>query len=216
MHLKLRNIAINRKKFFISFSFKNLNLFKILFLVFTFGFIFGVILIGINQQESLVQLKSLMERFIKNRTQDSVLVTFMSSFIGFLSLILVLFLVGFFPLGQPIAFFILIFHGLGLGLCSAYLYSLKGIQGVIFCIFIVAPCEVLYVLLLLISANFSIRFSNNNFKNLFPEKYSQSNRFYLRKYVLRFITIFSFIFVVAFVDCLTTFIFHRFFNINLV
>lgn len=212
----MRNVIAKKKKFFVSFSFKNLNLFKILFLVFTFSFVFGVILIGINQQESLIQLKGLMERFIKNRTQDSVLVTFFSSFVGFLSLIFVLFLVGFFPLGQPISFFILIFHGLGLGLCSAYLYSLKGIQGVIFCIFIVAPCEVLYVLLLLISANFSIRFSNNNFKNLFPEKYPQNRKFCLKKYLVRFMTIFSFIFVVALVDCLTTFIFYSFFNINLV
>ncbi len=212
----MRTSIEKQKKFFVSLSFKNLDLFKILFAIFTFGFILGVILIGINQQESLSQLKLLMEKFIRNRTQDSILVTFFSSFFGFSIPILVLFLIGFFPLGQPVAFFIPMFHGLGLGLSSAYLYSLKGFQGIKFCIFIIAPCEIIYVLLLLIASKFSIRFSNRNFKNLIPEKYSQNKKGLLKRYLMRFITIFSFIVFVALVDCLTTFVFYRFFKITLI
>ena len=56
----LKSSAITGKKFFVSFSLKKIDLFKILFLLFTFSFLFGTILICVNYTDTINQLNFLM------------------------------------------------------------------------------------------------------------------------------------------------------------
>ena len=202
--------SITKKKIFFSFSLKKINLFKILFILFTFGFLCGTILICTNNAETLKQLNILMQKFLKNRTEQSIFITFFSSFFSSIVSIAALFFLGFFPLGQPISFFIPIFHGLGLGLSTAYLYSFNGLKGVIFSILIIAPSEIIFTLILLLGSKFSIKFSNMNFKNLFPEKFKQKNKGTVKIYIKRFISLLCLSLIAAIVDGLTTFSFARF------
>ncbi len=206
----LKTSVLNGKKLFLSFSFKKIDLFKILFFLFTFSFLFGTILICVNHTETLNQLNFLMQKFIKNRTEQSIFITFFSSFFSSAISIIVLFFLGFFPLGQPVGFFIPVFHGLGLGLSTAYLYSFRGLKGVFFSILIIAPSEIIYTLILLLAAKFSIKFSNMNFKNLFPEKFKQKNKETLKLYVKRFTYLLCLELMGALTDCTTTFLFARF------
>lgn len=206
----LKTSAINGKKIFLSFSFKKINLFKTLFFLFTFSFLFGTILICVNHTETLNQLNFLIQKFLKNRVEQSVFITFFSSFSSSAISIILLFFLGFFPLAQPVSFFVPVFHGLGLGLSTAYLYSFRGLKGIFFSILILAPSEIIYTLILLLAAKFSIQFSNMNFKNLFPEKFKQKSKGTVKIYVKRFSYLLCLELMGALTDCITTFLFARF------
>lgn len=205
--MKLSNTK--RKEFFFSFSFKGFNLFKVLFNLFTFGFIFGALLLFFNKQDSLNQLSLLMQKFIKNRTNQGILTTFFSSFFSFFISILILFLTGLFPFGQPVAFFMPIFYGLGLGLSTTYLFSYNQLKGFFLNILIILPCEIIYTFILLLSAKFSIRSSNVKLKKIL-EKNKEKKKSDFKTYVLRFLILFLFQVFAALIDTITTILFVKF------
>lgn len=209
MCIVLKHSNVRRKGFFFSFSFKELNLFKVLFYFFTFGFIFGAFLLFLNKQESLNQIGFLMQKFIKNRANQNILTIFFSSFFSFAISVLVLFLAGLFPLGQPVGFFMPVFYGLGLGLSTAYLYSCNGFKGFFFSTLIMVPCEILYTFVLLLGSKFSIRFSNAKFKKILGKGKEQKAGAF-KTYVLRFLILFLFQIFAALIDALTTFLFVKF------
>lgn len=206
----LRIVEFKQGTFF-SIFLKKIKLTKVLFVLFLVGMVYGAMLVSLNQEEALKQLGSLMQKFIDKRAEQSIVITFFSSFISSMFLIIVLFILGFFSIGQPCSFFIPLFHGLGLGLSSAYLYSCRGIQGIFFCLVLIAPSAIISTFTLLLGAKESIRFSNKNFKTLFPKKYDQDMQGALKIYVTKFLVLSLFQLISAFVDMIFTFLFARFF-----
>ncbi len=199
-----------RKVFSLTFI-KKVNLFKVLFVFFTFGFIFGAILIAFNKQEALNRLGIVFQNFVITRVKQSFFSVFFSSIFKFFPLILVIFLVGFIPIGQPISFFVPIFHGLGLGICTSFLYSSRGFSGFLFCILLIAPCEIIFSFIIILASKCSIKLSNKMFKNIFYRKFKQKNKLCLRGYLFLFLFLLVSLIVAAFVDTLTSLIFARFF-----
>ena len=199
-----------KQKAFFSIYLKQINLMKVLFVLFVLGMIYGAALIGLNQDEALSQLGGVMQRFINKRAEQSIIITLISSFSSSMVLIIVLFLTGFFSIGQPVAFFIPIFQGLGVGLSTAYLYSSKGVGGVLFCLLLIAPSAFISTFALLLGSRESIRFSNKNLKTLFPRKFNQNMQGELQLYLKRFAALTFFQTISAIVDSVCTFLFARF------
>ena len=204
------NILNLKRKAFLSLYLKNINLIKILFVIFMVGMIYGAMLIGLNRDEAVNQLGSIMQKFINKRIEQSIFITFASSFFSSMILVVILFLVGFFSIGQPIAFFIPMFQGMGIGLSTAYLYSSKGISGIIFCLILIAPTTIISTITLLLGSKESIRFSNKNLRTLFPQKFDQNMQGELNLYLKRFSALTIFQLVSAVVDTMCTFLFARF------
>ncbi len=192
-------------------SFKKVNLFKILFIIFTFGFIFGAILIAFNKQEALNQLGFVMQNYITTRVKQSFFAVFFSSIFKFFPLVLLILLAGFIPVGQPISFFVPIFHGLGLGICTSFLYYSRGFNGFLFCILLIAPCEIIFSFIIILASKCSIQLSNKMFKNIFYRRFRQKNNLCLKEYFSLFLVLLILLIVAALVDTLTTLIFARFF-----
>ena len=199
-----------KQKAFFSIYLKQINLMKVLFVLFILGMIYGAALIGLNQDEAVGQLGGVMQRFISKRAEQSVFITLVSSFCSSMVLTIVLFFVGFFSIGQPVAFFVPVFQGLGIGLSTAYLYASKGIGGIIFCLLLIAPTAFISTFSLLLGSRESIRFSNKNLKMLFPQKFNQDMQGELGLYLKRFAALAFFQAVSAIVDAVCTFLFARF------
>lgn len=204
------NILNLKKKAFFSLYLKNVNLIRILFIILMIGMIYGAMLIGLNRDEAVNQLGSIMQKFINKRIEQSIFITFASSFFSSMILIAILFFIGFFSIGQPIAFFIPMFQGLGIGLSTAYLYSSKGISGIIFCLILIAPTTIISTLTLLLGCKESIRFSNKNLRTLFPQKFDQNMQGELKLYLKRFSALTMFQLISAVIDTICTFLFARF------
>lgn len=204
------NMLNLKRKAFFSVYLKNINLIKILFMIFIIGMIYGAMLIGLNRDEAINQLGSMMQKFINKRIEQSIFITFASSFFSSMILIVILFLTGFISIGQPIAFFIPMFQGMGIGLSTAYLYSSKGMSGIIFCLVLIVPATAISTLTLLLGSKESIRFSNKILKTLFPQKFEQNMQGELKLYLKRFSALAIFQLVSACVDTMCTFLFARF------
>ena len=102
------------------------------------------------------------------------------------------------------------FQGMGIGLSTAYLYSSKGINGIIFCLVLIAPTTIISTLTLLLGSKESIRFSNRILKTLFPQKFNQNMQGELKLYLKRFSALTIFQLVSACTDTICTFLFARF------
>ena len=199
-----------RQKAFFSLYLKKINLIKLLFVLFVLGMIYGAALIGLNQDEALAQLGGVMQRFISKRAEQSVIITLISSFSSSMVLITILFLIGFFSIGQPIALLIPVFQGLGVGLSTAYLYSSRGFGGVLFCLLLILPSAFISTFALILGSRESIRFSSKNLKTLFPQKFNQNMKGELGLYLKRFAALTFFQAISAIVDAICTFLFARF------
>ena len=199
-----------RQRAFFSIYLRKISLIKVLFVLFVLGMIYGAALIGLNQDEALGQLGGVMQRFISKRAEQSVIVTLISSFSSSMVLIIILFLIGFFSIGQPIAFFVPVFQGLGVGLSTAYLYSSRGVGGVLFCLLLIVPSAFISTFALILGSRESIRFSSKNLKTLFPQKFNQNMKGELGLYLKRFAALTFFQATSAIVDAICTFLFARF------
>ncbi len=205
----MRIFNIKFEKNFLPFKFKNLDLFKILFVIFVIGFIFGCILIGFNQKETLSNLDELMQNFIQTRKEGKFLINFINSMTSTMVFILILFILGLLPFGQPFAFFIPLFHGLGLGLLISYLYFSKGLKGFLVYLFSFVPYEICFILILILGSKFSIRFSNENFKKLLVENYKKESKLFFKLYLMQFLVLLVFQIIASFVDSFAGYVFFK-------
>ena len=199
---------ILKKRSIFRFYFEKLNLFRALFVFFTFGFVVGVFLIDVQGELFGQKIGYSVDSFILSRTNKSFCYIFFNSFFNFIVLFLILFFVGFFPFGQLFSFFVPMFHGMGLGLFSSYLYYTKGVNGVIFCLLFVAPCEIIYSLTIMLAAKTSVRFSNRNFKLIFLKKHCiEEPKGEFKLYLLRYAVLLLFLIIATFLTTLSNFIF---------
>ena len=109
------------------------------------------------------------------------------------------------------ALFLPVFHGLGLGISMAYLYSMQGFQGILFTLILILPSAAISTIALFLGTRESVRFSNSIFRMLFPEKYEVPQQSGLKLYLIRFGVLLLFDVAAAMVDSVCTFLFAGFF-----
>lgn len=190
---------------------RKITQFKVLLFVFVIGIIYGSLLLVFNKVPNTGQLFTITQQFINKRAEQSIVYTFIGSLNSSLVLILLLFLLGFFALGQPFSIFIPLFHGLGLGLSITYLYQTIGVKGLLYTLILILPAQIICTLALILAARESLRFSNKIFRLLIPSRYDEVITDDLKLYILRFLVIILIIISSSIVDTLCTFFFAKFF-----
>lgn len=202
---------ISRKKTCFSVRLKRIHFIKVIVVLFLIGMVYGALLVGLGQAQTQEQLSFLTEQFIGKRAEQSIMYTFIGSFNSSAVLLLALFVLGFCAVGQPVALFLPVFHGLGLGISMAYLYSTQGFQGILFTLILILPSAAISTIALFLGTRESVRFSNSIFRMLFPEKYEVPQQSGLKLYLIRFGVLLLFDVAAAMVDSVCTFLFAGFF-----
>lgn len=192
---------------FISFKFKKFRLNKILFLIFLFGLIYGVMLVVLNNSETMFQCNLSVKNFLEKRINQSMLLTFILSFLNHTLFIILFFLVGFIPISQLICLISPIFYGLGFGLSSAYLIIFKGLEGVLAFFTMILPCGFISILVFIFICKESLRFANKNFMRFICRNSNLNYKIELKIYFIKFLTLIFFQLIASVLDCLGTFIF---------
>ena len=190
---------------------KKIGFIKIIVILFFVGMLYGSLLVGLGQAQTQEHLAFLTEQFLNKRVDQSIIYTFISSFNSSAIMLLCLFLCGFCAVGQPIALFLPIFHGLGIGVSMSYLYYSQGLKGMLFSIALILPSAIPSTISLVLGTRESVRFSNTIFRSLFPEKYETPKNNGVKLYLLRFVTLVIFNIVSAMIDSVCTFLFAGFF-----
>ncbi len=200
------------------------RVFYILEGLFFAGYFIGSLLVRTVDSHTLDLLRYLTQGFITERLDQPLLKTFLSSFIGSMILLLVAFILGFSSISQLLTFLIPVFRGLGLGISAGYLYSMYGLQGILFCAVMVLPHVLVSTFALLIGCRESIKFSGvflsaivrtgRTRTDTVQESDASRRTELFQLYLLKFALLSILIVVAALIDTLFTFGFARFFHMT--
>lgn len=188
----------------------NNKLIMVLFALFLLGMVYGALSVADLGEELLKSADFITQGFISIRRMQSIFITLGSSFISSSILLLIVYLMGYSSIGQPITFFIPFFRGLGLGFSMGYLYTYFGGKGIAYCLVLLLPHALVSTLALVLGAKESIRFSNLLFRNFFSKENLISLKT-LKLYTSKFLIIIFLVLISAIIDCVFTFLFSRFF-----
>ena len=140
----------------------------LLTLIMLIGMIFGALSLNHINLDTIKKLDILFLSDFDNRSNQSVLYTFISSFSSLFLFWLTLIISTLSFLGAIIVIFILIFRGWGLGITSGYLYSIYGLKGVAFYILVLLPGTFISSLAFILMSSNSIKFSLRVSKKFLP------------------------------------------------
>ncbi len=206
------SVHVQKPSVFRPFHLKNISFLKILFVLFLIGMVYGALLVGLCDSSIQDKLSFLTQEFVSKRSEQSIVVTFLSSLGSSSLLLFILCLLGFSAIGQPAALFIPIFRGLGLGMSMAQMYASYSAKGVLFCCILILPQAAVSTVGLILGTRESIRFSNVFFRYFRPEKYSPPESGLLKMYLVKFTVLFGFMICSALIDAIFTFLFAGLFH----
>lgn len=178
------------------------------------GLIFAGVLVGIycfytfcDSQTGKILFAS---GYIDNRVKMSCVAIFFDTFIKDTIYLIVIFLLGFWALAQPIEFIIPIFKGITLGATITQIYFTVGIKGFAIIILMVIPSTMITVLVIIVSSREAIRMSNMIAAKSFRQSFTEGLKDYISLYIKKFILLGIFVVFAAMIDSICNQIFGKF------
>lgn len=187
------------------------NVVIILSVFFVIGIVIGVSLLSNN--ESVFQFaKSDFEKFLVLRKNNSFGKVFISSFLGLLPYVLLIFLCGTSLVGIALTPLSILYRGFCYGITASYLYCDYSLQGIAFNSLILIPTTLIAVFGYLISGREAFNFSLHLAKISMPNGQAVSMYNDFRLYCKRSLLYFIFYMVSALFDAIMCISFIKFFN----
>lgn len=159
-----------------------------LFVAFLLSMLYGSFLISRIDSQAVELLGFLTKEYVSTRMEQSLLETFLSSAFSSFSYLAVLFLLGFFAIGQPLIFLVPVFRGFGLGITMGYLYSHYGFRATGYCAVLIVPAAFFIALILINAAKDSLKMANlfllPMVKENHPVSTPEASKIYLLKYCI--------------------------------
>jgi len=176
------------------------------------GIMLGGVLIGslafCNMNENAVGTISFISQgFMKTRASQSMLGIFMKSFLSASAPMLLIFVLGFCAVTQPIEFLVPFFRGLGLGASLAQIYSSSGIKGFLIILFLILPYAIISSFGVIIGTREAIRLSNIFAGKAVSSANSEGMKSITKLYCIKFLVLEVVMIIGAIVDCAFSFIF---------
>ena len=169
------------------------------FLLFVIGIILGVFLFEKNSTLSDFA-KNYMTDFINSRTDISFWGILFSSFLNSLAQLFLLFLLGASLFGVVTVPAAIIFKGFIQGLATAYLYSSYALKGVAFNVIVYIPSTLLFIIILMVCAKESIRFSLKISSLMLSKTMPLNLSFEFKDYCIKFLVFCVFTLFSAIID----------------
>lgn len=191
-----------------SVSFLEKNSFFILLI----GIMLGGVLIGslayCNMNESSIgRISFVAQGFIETRTKQSMLSIFMNSFLSSSAPVLIMFVLGFCAVTQPIELLIPFFRGLGLGASLSQIYEFSGVKGFLIILLLIIPYSIINSFGLIIATREGIRYSNILAAKVFSSANCEGMKSVTKLYCEKFFVIEVIMIIAAVVDCICSFVF---------
>lgn len=197
-----RGRVIRFKGFAIGEFFKKNYFLMTVFLLFVIGIILGVFLFEKNSILSDFA-KNYMTNFIDSRTDISFWGILFSSFLNSLAQLFLMFLLGASLFGVVTIPAVIIFKGFIQGLATAYLYSSYALKGVAFNAIVYIPATLVFIIILMVSAKESVRFSLKISSLMLSKTMPLNLSFEFKDYCVKFLTFCGFTLLSSFLDAIT-------------
>ena len=153
--------------------------------------------------------KLLNHGFIKINSGHSVADNFINSFRNTGFLIIILFILGFGAVSQPIEAFILFYRGVALGISVSYTYFHYGFKGFLIALLVILPHAVGSSIILILATRESIRSSNMFAGFAFAGKGNDKANSQVRMYFIKFIVLLVLLVISSILDSLLSGAFQR-------
>jgi len=177
----------------------------LLFSVIAVGVLFGTLFFRGASDKSIFTSDLWCHGFIKFSYEQSVMDVFMRS-VSWTSLyVMMLFLMGFCCISQPLQMLLLFMRGCALGVSVSYIYSLYGIRGALVSVFMILPHAVMTSVVLVFAAREAMRCSNLYLLYVSGKNSDSTDTPQLKLYFLRFAVLMAAILVSTLLDCVITY-----------
>ena len=184
-------------------------IFKIMLLMVA-GVLVGALAFSFIKTSTLSDLNLIENDYLSMRQKGGYISILYSSLLNSSTLIVVLFLLGFCAIAQPVSILVPVYKGLGFGATIAQIYSENGINGFFTAFILILPCALVSSYALFIGVRESLRMSNRFFSQAFLNRRSESDSIndYVKLYAVKFLVLEAVTAVSAAVDCLSSLVYN--------
>lgn len=134
-----------------------------------------------------VKIKGMFENYLTLISTQTMLENITNQIIISSSLLVSLFLLGFFSIGTPIITLIQLLKGIGIGALSGYMYSTHSFSGFGYCMLLLYPFEIFQCVCIVLAGNESYYISSDLFLTLRNKKSTIQEDSAVMKYLSRYL-----------------------------
>jgi len=176
------------------------------------GVMLGGVLIGSlafcsMNEASVGRISFIAQGFMSTRASQSIFEIFIGSFLSSTGIVLLIFILGFAAVTQPIELLIPFFRGLGLGASLAQIYAFSGVKGFLIILFLIIPYAIINSFGIIIAVRESLKLSNIFSSRAISSANSEGMKNTTKLYCIKFLVIELIMLVGAIVDCFCSFLF---------
>ncbi len=184
-------------------------IFRIMLLMIA-GVLIGTLAFSFIKTSTLSDLNLIENDYLSMRENGGYVKILYSSLLNSSTLIIVLFLLGFCAIAQPVSVLIPVYKGMGFGVTIAQIYSENGVNGFFSAIILILPCALISSYALFIAVRESLRMSNRFFSQAFLDRRCESDSIndYVKLYAVKFLVLEAVTAVSAAVDCLSSLVYN--------
>lgn len=176
-------------------------LFKIALLM-LFGVLLGVLAFCFFNKEVILNLANIEDDFLNIRLSENYLSILFSSLLNSSVIIVLLFLLGFYPFAQPLEIIIPIYKGLGYGVTVAQLYYTNGAKGILMSLILILPNALISSYAVFIGVRESLTLSNGLFSHMFLYRKFDNIKETIKLYSVKFLVLEAIISLSSAIDCI--------------
>lgn len=184
-------------------------IFRIMLLMIA-GVLIGTLAFSFIKTSTLSDLNLVENDYLSMRENGGYIKILYSSLLNSSLLIIVLFLLGFCAIAQPVAVLVPVYKGLGFGATIAQIYSENGFHGFFMALILILPCALVSSYALFIGVRESLRLSNRFFSQAFLNRRTETESIneYVKLYAVKFLVLEAITAVSAAVDCLSSLVYN--------
>lgn len=186
---------------------KRTRVVTVLFFVMMSGVLLGTLLFRGGSDTSVYTSDVLSHGFIKLSCTQTLTEVFIRSVSWTSFLLILLFVLGFCSISQPLELMVLLWRGTALGLSVSYMYSIYEIKGAVISALMILPHAVITSVVLVFAARESLRFSDLYILHIAGRDDESSSAPQLKLYIIRFAVLLTAALVSSFLDCALTYLF---------
>lgn len=186
----------------------------VVFAAFLAGMFYGAFLVGKIDESTAGLLGMLTDEYLASRISQSIWQTFISSLVSSVPYLILLFLLGFLSIGQPLIVVAPVFRGIGLGVTMGGLYLDYGMQGVLYCAVLIMPITLLVTFVLISASRNALKMANLFLSPVLREERAGASADALRIYCIKFLVFALVLLGASLLDALLNFLFSSLFALQ--
>lgn len=174
------------------------------------GIVIGAVILSVSDNKNIASNVKLNQFFSPTYSGNTVVEVFKNTFFSSELLLIIIMILGFFSLGQPLGIALLVYRGIGIGVSVAQMYFQLGIKSIPSVLILTLPKALALAFIASFGVREMLRLSNAQFKFLYfdyiPDEKMQRT---VKLYFIKFLVLTFMIIIVAAFDSALNYLFSK-------